>query len=430
MSKQKAMKSSKSSGKKQPQNPPQYDADVIIVGGGLSGLSMTCLLASHGVSVICIDRDTPVYEVDDIPDGRTTAISYGSHKVLAEGGIWEGLAPHCCPIEQIDITDGDSPILLSFSSEEVGGRIFGWIAENRYMRVATYDRLKQLKSASHIAPATVKDFTRDEDSAGVILDNGETYRAKLVIGADGRNSFTRDWMGIDTRSWPYNQTALICNVFHENPHDYIALENFRTQGPFAILPMTDDAQGRHRSSLVWSQHGKQAFAMAHESEDVFNAALNARFPERYGHVELATKRQAFPLNLIHAHQYIAPRMALIADAAHGMHPIAGQGLNMGYRDVAALGTLIIDAVKDGKDAGAPDLLESYQRQRRFDNMTMMGATDTLTRLFSSRLPGIGLLRKFGLKTVATLPPAKQFFMKQAMGASGLLPAMIRDSEAA
>lgn len=403
-------------------------ADVVIVGGGLAGLSLTAMLASQNVNVICIDRDPPQTQQKADFDGRTTAISSGSRRILQAAGVWEAIEAESCPIETIHISDGNSPVLLEFLHDEVGSEAFGWIAENSFLRKQLYERVKSLKSAQHIAPATVKDFAVTPDHAAVILADGRTITAPLVIGADGRGSMTREFMGIDTRSWPYKQSAIVCCITHENPHEHIALENFRPEGPLAVLPMLDDKNGTHRSSLVWTEHGNNADAFLTMPEDVFNTALNARFPAHYGKVALSGKRFSYPLGLVHAHQYTAPRMALVAEAAHGMHPIAGQGLNMGFRDIACLSALIIEAVQNGEDTGSPALLAAYQRQRRFDNTAMMAATDTLNRLFSNKMPGIRGVRKAGLHAVARLPFAKKFFMKQAMGASVLLNNLIEDEK--
>lgn len=407
------------------------DTDIVVAGGGPAGLMLTVLLAAAGFSVACVDREDPKAQKDPAFDGRAIAVSYGSRKVFEAAGLWDALAPRACPIETIHITDGDSPVLLEFGSGEAGGRTLGWICEIGQIRRALFARVAGLKKAVHIAPAAIAGYEREDGAVAAILEDGRRVRAKLVAGADGRGSFTREWMGIGTRGWPYNQTALVCNVLHENPHGNVALENFRPEGPFAILPMADDGEGRHRSSIVWAQHGGKESPFLRCPQDVFDAALAARFPASYGAVRLDGKRFAYPLGLIHAHRYTGQRMVLVADAAHGMHPIAGQGLNMGLRDVAELaGILAGSRQAGGKDPGDPALLDLYQRRRRFDNMAMMGATDALTRLFSNDFAPVRLARRAGLRAVARLPFARRFFMAQAMGSAGLLPALIRDAEAA
>ncbi|QQG36460.1 MAG: UbiH/UbiF/VisC/COQ6 family ubiquinone biosynthesis hydroxylase [Micavibrio aeruginosavorus] len=409
--------------------PPEHNFDVIVIGGGLAGLTTTCLLANTGLQVACIDREPPPATLQDVFDGRTTAISWGSRKVLEAAGIWHLIDDEACPIRQIDILDGDSPLLLTFHSDEVGGRTFGWIAENLAIRKALYQRVAELKTAQHIAPATVRNFIVGEAQAACELTDGRSFSARLIIGADGRQSFTREWMGIGTRAWSYHQRALVCNVEHENPHDNIAVEHFYPGGPFATLPLFDSPQGHHRSSVVWTEHGPLKDSALHWDQDSFDAGMTARFPARYGRVRQIGKRYSYPLGLIHAHSYIGPRMALVADAAHGIHPIAGQGLNLGFRDIAELCDLIAEGAQQGADPGRPEMLAAYQRRRRLDNIGMAGATDSLTRLFSNDFTPVRLARRAGLRAVAEFPPAKRFFMKQAMGAAGLLPSLIKDHAA-
>lgn len=348
-------------------------------------------------------------------DLRTTAISYGSSKVLEEARIWQDMLPNACPIEDIQIFDGSSPLLLNFLSTEVEGQSFGWIVDNADLRKILLKSIGKMKNVTHIAPMKVADFKVKDESASAILENGETLTAKLIIGADGRGSFTRQWMGIDTRQWSYNQRAVICCVEHENPHNNIAVEHFWPEGPFAILPMRDDKNGKHRSSVVFTEHGPEKYSLMKFTDAEFETALAARFPENYGNVKMIGKRAAYPLNLIHATSYIGTRMALIADAAHGIHPIAGQGLNLGFRDIGKLTELVVEAHKAGSDIGSDKLLTAYQSARRIDNMAMVAVTDGLVRLFSNNIPPMRAIRKLGLKLVSKLPPAKNFFMRQAMG---------------
>lgn len=385
--------------------------DCIIIGGGLAGMSLACLLGKDGLKVACIDQLDPKAKA---PDLRTTAISYGSSKILENAGIWQNMQKKACPIENIEILDGSSPLLLNFLSSEVEDRAFGWICENADLRVALLKQIKSLKSVTHIAPVKVTDFTVTEDHASAILADGKTLTAPLIIGADGKNSFTRDWMDVPTRSRNYKQRAVICCVAHENPHRNIAVEHFWPEGPFAILPMKD-AKKQHRSSVVFTEHGPEKNSLMHFTDAEFETALATRFPESYGDVKMIGKRVYYPLSLVHAAEYTRPRMALIADAAHGIHPIAGQGLNLGFRDVAKLAELVTTAYKDGEDIGGAALLSTYTRARRPDNTSMVAVTDALVHLFSNNIPPVRFLRRAGLKAVSKLRPAKQFFMKQAMG---------------
>ncbi len=386
--------------------------DMAIIGGGLAGLTLTCLAGQEkSLQIICLDQAT----LQTGGDLRTTAISYGSRKILEEAGIWKNLEGQPCPIEEIKILDGDSPLLLDFLKAESDGKIFGWIVENLDLKKAMMKTISTLKNVEHRAPVKVKDFSVEENFAQAILENGETVSARLIVGADGRNSFTREWMDVPVREWNYKQRAIICTAVHENPHNNVAVEHFHESGPFAILPMADAPDGTHCSSVVFTEHGPERDSFMKASEDEFNGALAERFPAEYGQVEITGRRAAHPLSLIHAASYIGPRMALVADAAHAIHPVAGQGLNLGFRDVKALA----DLVKAGKtDPGKPDILENYQRARRFDNMSMVAVTDGLVRLFSNSFGPVRRLRRTGLKIVAKLPAAKRFFISRAMGDRG------------
>lgn len=395
-----------------------------MVGGGHAGLTLAALLAAHGVSCLCLDRDDPAVAKDT----RTTAISYGSQRVIAAAGAWSTAQLNPCAIRDIRILDGDSPVLLDFLSRDIGDRMFGWIVTNGDLRQCLYDRLSTLPLAKHIAPAHVSGFSVEADHASVHLSDGQTFRAPLVIGADGKNSFTREWMNIPVRHWTYNQQAIVSIITHKNPHDNIAVENFMDEGPLAVLPMVDDDAGNHRSALVWTEHTDKRDTRLSWNDETFISSLNERLPDFYGGITHATPRAAWPLSLTHAYRYIGPRMALVADAAHAIHPIAGQGLNLGLRDIAALVELLVEAKNNKTDLGAPDLLDEYQRRRRFDNTLMAAATDNLNRLFSRKGKLLGFARKAGLKFIAKSPRARRFLMRQAMAAPDAkwLPKLIRD----
>ena len=397
--------------KKDKENGNKY-VDVAVVGGGLAGLSLACLIGQAGLKVAIIDKADPSTPMTG--DERTTAISYGSSRVLAQAGIWDKLESLGNPIRDIKILDGDSPVLLRFLSEEVEDKEFGTILLNSDIRKILNKKISNLPNIELLAPEDVRDFKIHDGAVDVILNSGLTLQAKLAIGADGRQSFMRQWLDIETRQWSYDQTAVVCLVSHEKPHHDIAVEHFWPDGPFAILPMADDQNGKHRSSLVFTVHGDRKDKLMGLSKESFNSILRDRFPEEYGHVEMLGERSAYPLSLVHAAHYIGERMVLIADAAHGIHPIAGQGLNLGFRDVKELARLIITAHEKGQDVGSKDLLETYQRRRRPDNMAMVAVTDGLVRLFSNNSPPLRLVRRLGLRAVSKLPPAKRFFMRQAM----------------
>lgn len=389
--------------------------DVVIVGGGLAGLSLACLLGRHKLSVACIDQADPKTKPQDL---RTTAISYGSRKILEQAGVWNHIKD-ACPIKDIQILDGRSSVLLEFLSDQAGNKDFGWIVDNHDLKTAMVKQLKTLKNVTHIAPMGVTGFEIEEDSALVKLVDGKAVETALIVGADGRNSSVRTFMeeqyGMRTRQWSYNQRAVICMTEHEHPHNDVAVEHFWPEGPFAILPFTDTEKGVHRSAVVFTEHGPDKTSLMKMSDEEFELALAARFPESYGDVKLSGKRAAYPLNLVHAEKYTAPRMVLVADAAHGIHPIAGQGLNLGFRDLDCLDQLIEQALRTGENIASSAILKTYEQKRRPDNMAMVAMTDGLNRLFSNASPAVSLLRKAGLKMVSRISPAKRFFMKQAMG---------------
>lgn len=401
--------------------------DIIIIGGGLAGMSLACLLGRNDIKVCCVDSLDPQKTINETFDGRTTAISWASQKILSKAGVWDQLSSQACPINDIQILDGDSPVLLEFFSHEVDDRAFGWILENRLIRQALLNTIDQYENITLLAPTRIDDFAVYDDRAEAYTSDNRVLKAPLIIGADGKNSKTREWMDIPVRGWSYNQNALICTVAHENPHNNIAIEHFNPEGPFAVLPMTDETQNGktiYRSSVVWTDHSNGNKSMMAWDDDTFKAGLNARFPAFYGEVKAITPRMSYPLGLKHAYSYIGPRMALVAEAAHAMHPIAGQGLNMGLRDIAVISDLIVGAHHAGDDLGHQDLLKKYQRKRRADNTAMMAATDTLNKLFGVKMPPVAMARKLGIKAISRFKPAKQLFMRQAMGAVGVLPSLI------
>jgi 2-octaprenyl-6-methoxyphenol hydroxylase len=396
----------KAMAKHKQQNSDTYD--MVIVGGGMAGLTLACFAGQLGLKTRVIDRSAITADIGE--DLRTTAISYGSAQILKRIGVWGAMEAQGCAIRDIEILDGDSPVLLQFLSGEIEDKSFGWIIENRNIRQALLDKLKTLNSVTLLGEAQISNIDVNNDRAQVELSDGQIYQAKLLIGADGRRSFVRESLGIESRSWSYKQRAVICTVSHENPHDNCAVEHFLSGGPFAALPMRDDDGGLHRSAVVFTEHGPKRTTRMNLDDESFEALLQQQFPERYGAVQLHSKRQVYPLSLNHAHHYVGPRAALIGDAAHGIHPIAGQGLNLGFRDVAVLAEMLGNSA----DIGCADMLSDYQRKRRFDVMTMVAVTDGLVRLFSNDIAPVRMMRRLGLRAVSKIPAAKRFFMKQAM----------------
>lgn len=391
------------------------DCDVLIAGGGAAGCTMAAMLSQSGIRVVCVDQEPKEKVLNPTFDGRTMAISFGSSEILNHAGLWDSLLPHACPIKTIKVTENGAPSLLDFLSRDSGENAMGWIIEMRNLKRTLYDRLSSIKDCTYLSPARILSYEVNDNFVHTTLEDGRIIRSSIVIGADGRQSFTRAFMNIDTRGWRYNQRAIVCIITHENPHNHTAFEDFRKDGPLAILPMRDDEKGGHRSSIVWTEQGDEKDSVIIWDDETFKTALNEKLPAMYGRVLSLGPRFSYPLSLSHAHTYIGRRMALIADAAHGIHPIAGQGLNLGLRDVDLLSTLLIDAHRSGQDLGSYDLLKAYERGRKPDNMVMAGATDILNKLFSNDLKTARVLRKIGLMAVEKMPTAKQFLMNQAMG---------------
>lgn len=391
---------------------------AIIVGGGLAGLTLACALGSAGVKVVCLDKEPPNLHLLEKYDGRTTAVSFAAHKTVTRAGVWAAMKPDAEPILDIRVADGASPLFLHFDSSEDGvGQPFGWIIENRLMRKALFARIAALKTVTHLAPAEITKFFRERSSVGVVLKDGTKIEAPLLLGADGRNSAVRTWCGIKTYNIDYKQSAIVCNAAHEYDHENVAVEHFRAAGPFAALPMTRGEDGEYRSSIVWTEHGGDAKKIAALPPEEFDEKLQELFGDTLGKVRHISKPMIYPLTLLHAETYTAPRVALLAEAAHAIHPIAGQGLNLSMRDIDALCDLIVERLKLGLDIGAADLLSAYESRRRFDTHRMAAATDLLNRLFSNNMKSVALLRDLGLGMVQKMPFLKRYFAAQAMGIS-------------
>ena len=421
------------------------DTEIIIAGGGLVGNALAIALAQGGMKVTVIDPLPRASQIDAAFDGRTSAISSGTVRILTHMKVWQHIAPHAQPIHDIRVCDQDKPGFVHYSDKDVG-EPFGYIVENNILRRGLYRGLEG-EANIIVIEDKVTGFSTDSASTTAMLKKGKTLTAPLLIAADGRFSKLREQAGIPARVISYAQTAIVCVIEHEHPHEGLALEKFYPAGPFALLPLapktkedvnpvtkTMETRSVNRSGVVWTEHENDAAHYVALADDAFNAELQRRVGEAadnyWGKVKVVGKRFSYPLKLMHAEQFTAHRFALVGDAAHGIHPIAGQGVNLGYRDVAVLAELILDQRKLGLDVGAESLLAHYQRWRRFDSMSMTASTDILNRLFSNNLPGLSLIRRAGMVAVNNMPPLKRYFMKHAMGLIGDLPAMMRDDRAA
>jgi 2-octaprenyl-6-methoxyphenol hydroxylase len=406
--------------------------EVAIAGGGMVGLTLGIALAGAGAKVAVIDAQAPQAMTDAGYDGRASAIAAGSANMLDATGIWAHLAGEAEPILDIRVSDGRigrnaSPLFLHYDSEDLGRGPFGWIVENRRLRRALFARAAELPNLHLDAPSSLSGYETLEGGAGLRarLADGRETKAQLLVAADGRRSPLREAAGIRCLSWDYPQIGLVATLTHELPHEGVAHEHFLPSGPFAVLPMTDGEDGAHRSSLVWTEKRELAPHMLELADADFAWECQRRFGDSLGKLGIAGPRWSYPLSLHHAQRYRHGRLALVGDAAHGIHPIAGQGLNLGLRDVAALAECLIDARRLGMDLGASEPLARYERWRRPDTMTLIAVTDGLNRLFSNDLPPVRLARDLGMAAVDRAGPLKRLLMQHAMGLVGQLPRLVK-----
>lgn len=401
-------------------------ADVLIVGAGLAGGAQALALARAGFSVIAIERMALDKGLDAAFDGRASAIARSSWNVLDGIGLGGALKKTANPMEDIRITDGDVPFFLHYDHSNLGGGPFGYMIENREIRRALFDAFGAEKNLTVLAPRTLATLDRTPSGVRATLDGGTAIEAGLVIGADGRASDVRERANIKLTKWDYKQSGIVCTMVHDRPHQNIAHEHFLPSGPFAILPLKGHGNIEGRvSSIVWTERTALAPEMMALSDEDFRGQLQKRVGDFLGTVEALPGRWCYPLSLQYAERTIDERLALVADAAHGMHPIAGQGLNMGLRDVAALTDVLACGRRLGLDVGDGFQLERYERWRRFDNTLMLAMTDMLNRLFSNSVPPVRVARDLGLATVNKIPPLKKVFMEHAMGLVGDLPTLMR-----
>jgi 2-octaprenyl-6-methoxyphenol hydroxylase len=397
--------------------------DVAIMGAGPVGGTLACRLATAGLRVAVIDR-APLPPMEHPAfDGRAYAITGAMRPLLEQSGVWDKLPAPTCPIHDIRVSDGRvgrpaSPLFLHFDHRQVGAP-FGWMVEARSLRRALNAQLHALPGLSVFAPVTAS-VIRSDDCTEIRIEDGPTLTAQLVISAEGRQSALREAAGIAVSRVPYNQTGIVSAVSHELPHDNVALEHFLPGGPFAVLPMpaSPDALpggAPNVSAVVWTERAPRAAQIMALDDARFGREIRRRIGGYLGDVRPVGRRWAYPLSAMLVQRYIDTRLALAGDSAHGIHPIAGQGLNLGFRDAIALTELLIEAHEASGDLGSPELLTRYQRKRRPDNLAMLAATDALDRLFSNDRRTIRLARDTGIAAVDRIKPLKRFFMRAAMG---------------
>lgn len=402
------------------------DSDVLIAGGGLVGNALAIALARENVRVCVVDPLPEATQKAAAFDGRTSAISHASVKILSAIGAWQHIVPHAQPIYDIRVCDQNKSGYVHYHYKDAGEDPFGYIIENQHIRAGLYATLKNTPNITAIYGKKVTGYTADDKAATATLDDRTSRTCALLVAADGRFSGLRGCAGLTSRVISYKQHALVTVIDHEKDHEGLALETFFPEGPFAALPLI----GGHKSGIVWSVHeNKSADYMALSDED-FIGCIHTRLQGEqgaWGKVTGIGKRFAYPLKLMHADQFYAKRFVLAGDSAHGIHPIAGQGVNLGYRDVAVLAELIGQQRRVGLDIGSEEMLARYQRWRKFDSVSMTASTDLLNRLFSNNSKVLGIARRAGLVAVEHMPGLKQFFMRHAMGMVGDLPRMLRET---
>jgi 2-octaprenyl-6-methoxyphenol hydroxylase len=404
-------------------------ADVLILGGGLVGLSLAIALSRNGVTSIVVDAAEPASQIAPAFDGRATAVSSSSWRMLRAIGVGERIEDHGCPIRAIRVSDGLAPGNLTFdpgraSLGEGDEEPLGIMFENRLLRQALQQTAAESEHITLIAPARTGEVVRDETGVRAALTDGRAVMASLLIGAEGRNSPTRDAAHIPLARWQYDHAAMVTTVRHERPHENVAYEIFYPAGPFAILPMLDDEQG-HRSAIVWSVSAADGPAYMGLSDRAFAAEIEKRMGGFLGRVEMGSRRWTYPLGFHHAAQITDLRLALVGDAAHGIHPIAGQGLNLGFRDGAALAQVLVEGARLGLDLGDAQLLDRYQRWRSLDAFSVALATDSLTRIYGVPGRAASAVRRFGMGLIDRIAPLKDRLMAEARGTSGELPLLLR-----
>jgi 2-octaprenyl-6-methoxyphenol hydroxylase len=399
-------------------------ADVIILGAGLVGLTLAIALDRHGLSSILIDPADPEKQLAPAYDGRATAVSSSSFRMLQAIGVAERLEGEGCPIEAIRVSDGLEPGGLLFEAPEEDDPL-GIMFENRRLRGALRDCALAAENITLMMPGRAAEVVRDGAGVRVALEDSRVATAPLLIGAEGRNSPTRQAAQIALARWSYDHTAIVATITHERSHENVAYEIFYPSGPFAILPMLPGEDGLDRSAIVWSVPSENAAAILDLPERAMSAEIEKMMGGFLGKIGLAGPRASYPLGFHHATTITAERLALAGDAAHGIHPIAGQGLNLGFRDAAALAQVLVEGSRLGMDLGDAQLLARYQRWRSLDTFMVAAATDGLTRIYG--IPGrtASAVRRFGMGAMQRIGPLKDRMMAEARGESGDLPLLLR-----
>lgn len=401
------------------------DTDILIAGGGLNGPALALALAQGGLRVTVVDARPAPARAETGFDGRAYALAIASRRLLSMIGIWQAVGDLAQPIHRIKASDGlagqgPAPFFLTFDAAEIEEGPMGFLLEDRHLYAAFLAAMGENPNVTLLSGETVIAQDVAANGVTVTLASGKTLSARLLVGCDGRGSGSATRAGIRRVGWGYGQTALVTAIRHERDHEGTAHQFFMPEGPLAILPL----KGGHHSSIVWSETEANAARIQALPDDLYLQALRPRFGDFLGDIALAGDRFTYPLSLSLAERFVAPRVALVGDAAHGVHPIAGQGLNLGLRDVAALAQVVVEAARRGEDIGSPVTLDAYQRWRRFDSTALALGMDTVNRLFSNDNPLLRAGRDIGLGIVNAMPGLRRRFIRQAAGLQGDLPRLL------
>lgn len=398
--------------------------DLIILGGGLVGMTLALACARAGIGSHVVDKADPADVTAEGADGRASAISTASWNLFSNIGLAEALEPLGCPIAAIAVTEAMKPGRIDFRPGPDEGSL-GRMYANRDIRLALFEAARREPLIDWRVKREAVSRERGPHGVTVTLDDGSVLNASLLVAAEGRQSPTRLAEAMPVAKWDYKHRAMVTALAHEKPHDNVAWEIFYPAGPFALLPLLDLADGRHRSALVWTVAEQDADGFLGLSERAFLAEVSQRMDGLFGQIELVAPVMSYPLNFHHAGTVTRERLVLVGDAAHGMHPIAGQGLNLGLRDVGALVEVLSDGMRLGLEPGDAQLLVRYERWRAVDSLSVMAATDSINRLFA--IPGrlLSAVRRLGMGAVQRISPLKRFFMDEARGVSGKLPKLLQ-----
>ncbi len=401
--------------------------DIAIVGGGMVGLALAAAFKDTDLRIAVIEAHVPDSELGVIPDVRVSALSRSSETILRNLGAWNGVIQRrAAPYSAMEVWEQDSFARIEFNAHQLAQPDLGHIVENRVIQLALLEQVEKQANVNLYMPAQCQTLALGESEAWLTLDNGQSLTAKLVVGADGANSWVRRQLDIPLTHWDYGHSAVVATVRTQEPHDKIARQIFTSQGPLAFLPLEDS----HLSSIVWSTSPNRAERLTALAEAEFNKVLAAEFDTRLGICEVVGERQAYPLKMRYARDFVQERIALVGDAAHTIHPLAGQGVNLGLLDAASLAQEVMRLWQHGEDIGARRHLRSYERWRKSEAAKMIAAMQGFKDLFDGNNPAKKLFRGIGMKLVGQLPGAKDEIMKRALGLKGELPDLAKQSSAA